>query len=198
MDDMTAPRADFTHMKEGTGEDWQIIAKSFGEFSKGLPDRIITHLRLLEGDFGGFKIDRFQHCLQTATLAHRDGKDDEYVVCALLHDIGDTLGTFNHADVAAVLLEPFVSKANHWMVKHHAIFQGYYFFHYLGMNRDMRENFKDHPHYRQTLEFVSKYDSPAFDPEGETLPLDYFEPMLRKLFAEPRKSLYKEAMAEQG
>ena len=148
----------------------------------------MTHLRLLEGDFGGFKIDRFQHCLQTATLAHRDGKDDEYVVCALLHDIGDTLGTFNHADVAAVLLEPFVSDANHWMVKHHAIFQGYYFFHYLGMNRDMRENFKDHPHYRQTLEFVSKYDSPAFDPDGEILPLDYFEPMLRKVFAEPRKS----------
>ena len=170
MNDMTAPRAEFTHMKDGTGEDWQIIAKSFGDFSKGLPDRIMAHLRLLEGDFGGFKIDRFQHCLQTATLAHRDGKDDEYVVCALLHDIGDTLGTFNHADVAAVLLEPFVSDANHWMVKHHAIFQGYYFFHYLGMDRDMRENFKDHPHYRQTLEFVSKYDSPAFDPEGEILP----------------------------
>ena len=128
MNDMTAPRAQFTHMKDGTGEDWQIIAKSFGDFSKGLSDRIMTHLRLLEGDFGGFKIDRFQHCLQTATLAHRDGKDDEYVVCALLHDIGDTLGTFNHADVAAVLLEPFVSDANHWMVKHHAIFQGYYFF----------------------------------------------------------------------
>ena len=89
MNDMTAPRAQFTHMKDGTGEDWQIIAKSFGDFSKGLSDRIMTHLRLLEGDFGGFKIDRFQHCLQTATLAHRDGKDDEYVVCALLHDIGD-------------------------------------------------------------------------------------------------------------
>lgn len=195
MSDVNAPQAQFTHMKDGTSEDWQTIAKSFGQFAKGLPDRILEHLKLLEGDFGGFPIDRLSHCLQTATLAYRDGKDDEYVVCALLHDIGDTLGTYNHADVAAVLLEPFVSEANHWMVKHHAIFQGYYFFHYLGMDRDMRNQYRDHPHFERTIEFVSKYDSPAFDPEGETLPLEFFEPMVRKVFAEPVKSLYKDAEA---
>ncbi|WP_148864958.1 HD domain-containing protein [Marinobacter fonticola] len=190
--------AQFTHMKDGTAEDWHTIAASFGDFAKSLPDRIMDHLRLLEGDFGGFKVDRMTHSLQTATLAHRDGKDDEYVVCALLHDIGDTLGTYNHADVAAVLLEPFVSEENHWMVKHHAIFQGYYFFHHLGLDPNMRENFKEHPYYQQTLEFVSKYDSPAFDPEAETLPLSYFEPMLRQVFAKPRKSLYKKAMSEEA
>jgi predicted HD phosphohydrolase len=193
MSDVNAPQAQFTHMKDGTAEDWQTIAKSFGQFAKGLPDRILEHLKLLEGDFGGFPIDRLSHCLQTATLAYRDGKDDEYVVCALLHDIGDTLGTYNHADVAAVLLEPFVSEANHWMVKHHAIFQGYYFFHYLGMDRDMRNEYRDHPHFERTIEFVSKYDSPAFNPEGETLPLEFFEPMVRKVFAQPVKSLYKGA-----
>ncbi|MCM0612893.1 HD domain-containing protein [Marinobacter sediminum] len=193
MNDIIAPSASFTHMKDGTAEDWQIIARSFGKFAKGLPDRILDHLKLLEGDFGGFPVDRLTHCLQTATLAHRDGKDDEYVVCALLHDIGDTLGSYNHADVAAVLLEPFVSEANHWMVKHHAIFQGYYFFHYLGMDRNLRDNYKDHPHFMQTIEFVSKYDSPAFDPDAETLPLSYFEPMVRKVFAEPVRSLYKDA-----
>ncbi|MBW0147099.1 HD domain-containing protein [Marinobacter arenosus] len=194
MTDMTAPKASFTHMKDGTKEDWQTIARSFGDFAKGLPDRIMDHLMLLEGDFGGFPVDRLTHCLQTATLAHRDGKDDEYVVCALLHDIGDTLGSYNHADVAAVLLEPFVSEANHWMIKHHAIFQGYYFFHYLGMDRDMRNNYKDQPHFMRTIEFVSKYDSPAFDPEGETLPLSYFEPMIRKVFAKPVRSLYMDAV----
>lgn len=193
MSDVNAPQAQFTHMKDGTAEDWQTIAKSFGQFAKGLPDRILEHLKLLEGDFGGFPIDRLSHCLQTATLAYRDGKDDEYVVCALLHDIGDTLGTYNHADVAAVLLEPFVSEANHWMIKHHAIFQGYYFFHYLGMDRDMRNEYRDHPHFKRTIEFVSKYDSPAFDPEGEILPLEFFEPMVRKVFAQPVKSLYKDA-----
>lgn len=194
MTTATDNRAQFSHMKDGTAEDWQTIAASFGDFAKSLPDRIMDHLKLLEGDFGGFRIDRMTHCLQTATLAHRDGKDDEYVVCALLHDIGDTLGTYNHADVAAVLLEPFVSEENHWMVKHHAIFQGYYFFHHLGMDRNLRENYKDHPYYKHTLEFVSKYDSPAFDPEAETLPLSYFEPMVRQVFAKPRKSLYKKAM----
>jgi len=194
MTETTAPQASFTHMKDGTAEDWQTIARSFGSFAKGLPDRIMDHLMLLEGDFGGFPIDRLTHCLQTATLAHRDGKDDEYVVCALLHDIGDTLGSYNHADVAAVLLEPFVSEANHWMVKHHAIFQGYYFFHYLGMDRNLRDNYKDHPHFMRTIEFVSKYDSPAFDPNGETLPLSYFEPMVRKVFAKQVRSLNKDAV----
>lgn len=193
MSHHTEPKASFTQMKDGKPEDWKIIASSFGEFAKGLPERILEHLKLLEGDFGGFPVDRLTHCLQTATLAHRDGKDDEYVVCALLHDIGDTLGSYNHADVAAVLLEPFVSEANHWMVKHHAIFQGYFFFHYLGMDREMREQYRDHPHFEQTIEFVHKYDSPAFDPEAETLPLSYFEPMVRQVFARPVRSLYKEA-----
>ncbi len=190
--DKTA-HATFHHMQDGTAEDWKIIAESFGRFASALPERIIAHLMLLEGDFGGFPVDRLTHCLQTATLAHRDGKDDEYVVCALLHDIGDTLGSYNHADVAAVILEPFVSDANHWMVKHHGIFQGYYFFHYLGMDRDLRNQFSDHPHFKQTVEFVSKYDAPAFDPQGETLPLSFFEPMLRRVFSQPRKSLYKDA-----
>lgn len=193
MNQPTKNQATFTHMKDGKAEDWQIIASSFGEFAKGLPDRILSHLKMLEGDFGGFPVDRLTHCLQTATLAHWDGKDDEYVVCALLHDIGDTLGTYNHADVAAVLLEPFVSDANHWMVKHHAIFQGYFFFHYLGMNRDMRDQYRDHPHFERTIEFVHKYDSPAFDPDTETLPLSYFEPMVQRVFAQPVRSLYKDA-----
>ncbi len=195
MSDVQAPRARFHHMKDGTAEDWQVIAQSFGRYAQSLPDRILEHLRVLDGDFGGFPIDRLSHCLQTATLAHRDGKDDEYVVCALLHDIGDTLGSYNHADVAAVLLEPFVSEANHWMIKHHAIFQGYYFFNYLGLDRDLRDNYRDHPHFKRTVEFVSKYDAPAFDPEGEILPLEYFEPMVRQVFAKPVRSLYKEANA---
>jgi len=190
------PRAAFTHMQDGTAEDWQCIASAFGDFSKALPKRIAAHLKLLDGDFGGFAVDRLTHCLQTATLAHRAGKDEEYVVCALLHDIGDTLGSYNHADVAAVLLEPFVSEANHWMIKHHAIFQGYYFFHHLGMDRNLHLQFKDHPHYVHTLEFVRDFDAPAFDPEGEVLPLSFFEPMLERVFAQPRKSLYKQALEE--
>ena len=115
-------RAKFHHMKDGTAEDWQIITNEFMEFASRLPDRMLDHLRELGGDFGGFPVDRLTHCLQTATLAHKDGRDEEYVVCALMHDIGDTLGSYNHADVAAALMQPFVSEENHWMLKHHAIF----------------------------------------------------------------------------
>lgn len=194
MHDTTAEagdRATFTDMKESTQEDWDKIGQCYREFAKGHPDRVLDHLRLLDGDFGGFKVDRLTHCLQTATLAYRDGKDEEYVVCALLHDIGDTLGAFNHADIAAAILEPFISEENYWMVKHHAIFQGYYFFHHLGMDRNLREQYRDHPYYERTLEFVSKYDSPAFNPDGEVLPLEFFEPMVQRVIAKPKRSLYK-------
>jgi predicted HD phosphohydrolase len=183
------PRARFTNMQAGTADDWAIIATKSVEFSSHLPERVLAHLRLLEGDAGGFVVDRMQHSLQTATLAERGGEDEEYVVCALLHDIGDTLGSFNHADVAAAILKPFVSEENHWMVEKHAIFQGYYFFHYLGMDRNMRDRFEGHPCYERTRRFCELYDSPAFDPKAETLPLEHFEPMVRRLLSSPRRFL---------
>ena len=180
----------FTAMRDATREDYQIIGRHSLEFLSGLPERILTHLRLLEGDTGGYAVDRLTHSLQTATRAQRDGRDDEYVVCALLHDIGDTLATANHADLAATIVEPFVSDQNHWIVKHHAIFQGYYFFHHLGLDRDMRECFRDHEWFRDCAEFCEKYDQNSFDPEYDTLPLEAFEPAVRKVFAAPRKSIY--------
>lgn len=190
-------KAQFTHMQDGTAEDWRIIAQDFMQHAAKLPDRILTHLKLLDGDFGGFPIDRLTHSLQTATLAYRDGRDEEYVVCALLHDIGDTLASFNHPDIAAAMLKPFVSPDYHWMVEKHGIFQGYYFFHHLGMDRYLREQFKDHPQYQATIEFCARYDAAAFDPQGEVLPLEFFEPMLRRVFAQPKQSVYKAAIQEE-
>jgi len=183
-------RAAFTNMEQGTADDWRIIVSQFVPYKRALPDRVLAHLRLLEGDCGGFAVDRLTHSLQTATRAFRDGRDEEYVVCALLHDIGDTLGSFNHADIAAAILKPFVSEENHWMVEKHAIFQGYYFFHYIGGDRNLRDQFRGHRWFERTAEFCARYDSPAFDPGAETLPLAFFEPMLRRLFAQPRRSLY--------
>jgi predicted HD phosphohydrolase len=189
-------RANFTRMQDSTAADWQIIAGEYMPFAKALPDRVMAHLKILEGDYGGYPVDRYTHSLQTATRALRDGRDEEYVVCALLHDIGDTLGSFNHPDVAAAVLQPFVSEENLWMVKHHGIFQGHYFFHHIGLDRNLRDQFKDHPHYARCEEFCALYDNPAFDPKGETLPLSEFEPLLRKLMAQPRQSIYKAALKE--
>src|SRR2546421_365338 len=149
-DDANPARASFTTMEGSTADDWQIIATQFLPYAGALPDRILGHLRLLEGDCGGFAVDRLMHSLQTATRAHRDGRDEEYVVCALLHDIGDTLGSYNHADIAAAIVKPFVSEENHWMVEKHAIFQGYYFFHHIGGDRNVREQFRSHEWFGRT------------------------------------------------
>ena len=86
--------------------------------------------------FGGYKIDRLQHSLQVATRAYRDGADDETVVAALLHDIGDWLAPYNHSQVAAAILKPYVSKRTYWVIKHHGLFQSYYYAQHLGGDRN--------------------------------------------------------------
>ncbi len=186
-------RASFKRMEDSTQDDWRAIGAEVMVAARSLPDRVLAHLKLLDGDHGGFPIDRYQHSLQTATRALKDGRDEEYVVCALLHDIGDTLGSYNHFDIAAAILKPFVSEANHWMVQHHGIFQGYYFFHHVGLDRNLRDQFRGHEHFTRTEEFCALYDNAAFDAAAPTLPIEEFEPMLRRVFAQPKNSLYKAA-----
>jgi predicted HD phosphohydrolase len=184
-------RATFNCMEDSTKEEWTVILRDAKQMARSLPDRVIAHLRLLEGDFGGFPVDRFTHSLQSATLALQAGRDEEYVVCALLHDVGDTLGSFNHPDIAAAILKPFVSEENLWMVQNHAVFQGYNFFHHIDLDRNMRDMFKGHPYYERTAEFVELFDNRAFNASAETLPLNTFEPMLRRVMAVPKNSIYK-------
>jgi predicted HD phosphohydrolase len=190
MSEPTRESTTFTRMQDATKEDYALIGRHSVDFFAGLPDRVLTHLRLLAGDTGGYAVDRLTHSLQSASRAHRDGRDEEYVVCALLHDIGDTLASTNHSDLAATILEPFVSEKNHWIVKHHGIFQGYYFFHHLGLDRNMRDRYRDAPHWRDCAEFCARYDQNCFDPEYDTLPLEEFEPMVRRVFAQLKKSIY--------
>jgi len=190
MEDIMPHRARFRAMTESTYDEWQLIGGELDRFARRLPERLIAHLKLLRGDYGGFPVDRLEHCLQTATRALEAGRDDEYVACALLHDIGDTLGPHNHADLAAVIVQPYVSEENHWMVAHHGIFQGYYFFHHLGLDRDMREKFRFHPHFEKTEEFCRVFDQVAFDPDFKSMPLEAFAPLLQRVFGEPRSSIY--------
>ncbi len=178
-------RASFQQMKNSTAEDWAIIGSHHAELCNGLPDRTLAHLRLLDGDYGGFAVDRLTHSLQTATLAAKDGRDDEYVVAALLHDIGDTLAPNNHPEIGAAILKPFVSPRIHWIVEHHGIFQGYYFWHHIGMDRNTRDKFSDHQWYDDCAEFCELYDQAAFEPAGETMPLEEFEPMVRRILTAP-------------
>lgn len=183
-------RAKFHNMEDSTREDWTAIAEAMQPFVTELPDRVLGHLKLLAGDCGGFAIDRLDHCLQTATRAMNDGRDEEYVACALIHDIGDILGPRNHSEVAAAILKPFVSEMNFWMVEKHAIFQGYYFFHHLDLDRHMREQFRGHEWFGYTEEFCAKYDGPSFDPAYKSAPLIEFEPLVRRVFGRVKNSIY--------
>jgi predicted HD phosphohydrolase len=196
MENLKNRRARFHAMTESTLDEWQFIGGELERFARQLPARLVAHLGLLRGDHGGFPVDRLEHCLQTATRACQAGRDEEYVVCALLHDIGDTLGPHNHANVAAAIVQPFVTEENYWIVEHHAIFQGYYFFHFLGLDRNMREQFRGHPHFEKTEEFCRVFDQVAFDPNFKSMPLADFEPMLQRVFCEPRQSIYVAAAAE--
>jgi predicted HD phosphohydrolase len=184
-------KAAFHAMTQGTVADWQAIGAAAKPFNDAHGDRLIQALRDLEHDAGGFAVSRLEHSLQTATRAMRDGRDEEYVVCALMHDVGDLMGPANHAEVGAVIMKPYVSEANHWMLDKHGVFQGYYFFHHIGLDRDMREQFRGHPHFEHCAQFCHLYDQSSFEPDYDTAPLEVFEPMLRRVIAKPKTSIYK-------
>jgi predicted HD phosphohydrolase len=190
MDPSEMDRATFKAMTEGTQADWGKIATAATQFNVGLADRVLAHLKMLKGDCGGFSVDRLEHSLQSATLAYRDRMDEEYVVCALLHDMGDILASTNHAELAATVLKPFVSEQNWWLLQHHGIFQGYYFFHYLGLDRNMREPYRGHPNFERTALFCERHDQNAFDPGYDTMPLEAFVPMVQRVMARPKRSIY--------
>jgi predicted HD phosphohydrolase len=175
----------FTRMQDGTAEDYQLLAEQSIEHATGLVDRVLGLLHGLRGNPRGYQVDRYAHSLQTATRALRDDADEETIVCALLHDIGDDLAPFNHAAFAAEILKPYVSPENHWLVDKHGIFQGYYFWHHYGMDRNAREQFRGHPCFERTALFCERWDQTAFDPGYDTLPLDAFEPMVRRIFDRP-------------
>ncbi len=174
----------FTRMEDGTRAEYELLDRLWNNHHQsGVADNVLAMLKTLEGPKLGYKIDRYQHSLQSATRALRDGADEEAVVCALLHDIGDTLAPDNHSDLAAAILKPYVSEANHWIVKHHAVFQGYYYWHHLDGDRNARERYRGHPQFEACAAFCARYDQNCFDPDYDTLPLEHFEPMVRRIFA---------------
>ena len=173
----------WTRMEDGTPEDYVLLERCEKAFNDGLVDRLLGQLKAMDVDFGGYPVTRLGHSLQSATRAHRDGADEEMVVAALLHDIGDIIAPYNHSDLAAAVLKPYVSERVRWIVQHHGLFQGYYFHHHLGGDRHARERFKDHPWYDDCVYFCHNYDQNAFDPAYDTLPLAFFEPILRRVFS---------------
>ncbi len=179
--DTVESKPTFTSFAESTKQDWEQIIPHLAVSQAMVADRVIDLMASLENDHGGFPVNRLEHSLQTATRAERDGRDNEYVLCALLHDIGDTLSPYDHPAIAASILKPFVSPANHWMVEKHGIFQGYYFWDYIGLDSQAREEFRGHEFFDHTEEFCAKYDQTAFDSEYKSNPLEHYIPLIREV-----------------
>ncbi len=182
-DTQRQPRATYRRMDEGTREDYLLVFGQFKKFGQGLADRVIAALEALRNSYPGEMVDRYVHSLQTATRAHRDGRDEEFVVAALLHDLGDLLASENHAEYAAAIIKPYVRPHIHWMIRQHGLFQGYYYFHHFGLDRNARDRYRGHPAFQLCAEFCDRYDQRAFDPDYDTMPVEAFVPMVRRLFA---------------
>lgn len=176
-------------MEFGTQQDCDLVNAHFATHVAGTADRVMDWMLQLDGD-SPYQVSRLEHCLQTATRAERDGADEETVVCALLHDIGDVLAPANHSQAAAALLAPYVSDKNHWIIRHHGLFQGYYYFHFMNEDRNAREKFREHPNYQACVDFCARWDQTSFDPAYKSHSLAYFEPRVKALFEREPKSLF--------
>ena len=174
-------------MKHGSKEDYELLSKFEKEFAEKLPDRLLEALLNLGDSMDGYQVSRLEHSLQSATRAERDGANEEMIVATLLHDIGDSLAPFNHSQLVASVLRPYVSEKVYWIMLHHGLFQEYYYAHHIGRDRNARDQFKDHQYYQDAVDFCERWDQKSFDPEYESFPLDHFEPMVRNIFSKEPK-----------
>jgi predicted HD phosphohydrolase len=182
------PEVSWTRMEEGTAADYAVLTTAAVAHTGGaLVDNLLTMLDLLKGPNLGYQINRYEHSLQSATRAYRADESDDLVVGALLHDVGDVFAPENHSDAAGALLAPYVDERTEWIVRHHGIFQGYYYFHHLGGDRNAREHYRDSPHYDACVAFCAEYDQNCFDPNYDTLPIGEFEPLLREVMSRPSR-----------
>ncbi len=176
-------KVSYRRMKDGTKEDYTLMAENAEAFKLHTADRLLTYVDTLLEGIPGDQVDCREHSLQTASRAFRDEADEETVVAALLHDIGVAFAPDSHDRLAAEILRPYVGWETFWMVQHHGIFQGYYYFHHVGKDREASEKYRGHPAFEKTVDFCEKWDQAAFDPDYDTMPLTAFEPMVQRIFA---------------
>lgn len=175
----------FRRMEDGTREDYELLERAERDYVRGLPDRVLAALRKLDQSLPGYPVSRLTHSVQAATRALKDGADEELIVATLIHDVGDDLAPYNHAEVAAGIIRPYVRPEVTWIVEQHGLFQTYYYAHHAGRDRHAREKFRGHPWYQACKNFCADWDQCSFDPDYPSEPLKTFEPMLRDIFSRP-------------
>ncbi|WP_282059390.1 HD domain-containing protein [Roseobacter litoralis] len=175
-------RVSFTQMKDGTKEDYDFLTEHETAYTKGTADRLLKALVSLDESLSGYQITRLGHSLQSATRAERDGADTDWIVSALLHDIGDIFAPYNHDEYAATILRPFVREQCTWVVEKHGDFQLVYYGHYVGADPDKRDAYRDSPYFDDCAQFCERWDQASFDPAYDTLPIGHFAPRVREVF----------------
>lgn len=186
----------FTQMKHGTKADYELLERLEKPYIAATVDRVLDELhRQGKATLEGYRITRLDHGLQSASRALRDGADVDWIVGALLHDIGDGLAPQNHDRFSAEVIRPYVRWDVAWVVEHHGIFQMIYYAHHYGWDKNARDQFKDHPCFESCAAFCERWDQASFDPEYATLPLTHFEPMVREVFA---RKAYDAAVLREG
>ena len=174
----------FTRMDESTAEQWAVIGKETFEHQDRVAERALAMLRSLEEITDGFAVDQLTHSLQTATLAERAGADEEVVFASLLHDVGKAVSVPNHPEIAAAILRPYVRSDVYNMIRAHQDFQGRHYYAHFGGDPSAREKYRGEPWYELAERFADEWDQIAFDPDYDTRPLEHFEPLVRRLFAQ--------------
>jgi predicted HD phosphohydrolase len=173
----------FTEMKDGSKEDYLLLDKHEKKYIEGTADRLIKFMSGLSNTLEGYQVTRLEHSLQTATRALNDKADEEMIVAALFHDIGDELAPLNHSEYAGTVLKPYVSEKTHWIIEKHGEFQMYYYAHHLDGNRNQRDKYKGHKYYKDTVNFCENWDQKSFDPNFKSMSLKEFEPFVKKIFS---------------
>ena len=172
-------------MEDGTREDYELLERAEQEYVRALPERVLAALGKLDQSLPGYPVTRLGHSLQTATRALNDGADDELIVAALIHDVGDDLAPYNHSEIAAGIIRPYVRAQVTWIVEQHGLFQTYYYAHHAGRDRNARDKFRAHPWYQACMDFCAHWDQCSFDPGYPSQPLCAFESRVREIFSRP-------------
>lgn len=176
-------KVSFTQMKDGTREDYEFLTAHEIDHTRHTAKRLLKALVELDEGLSGYQITRLGHSVQSATRAWRDGADTDWVVSALLHDIGDIYAPYNHDEYAATILKPFVREQCTWVVEKHGDFQLAYYGHHVGADPDKREAHRGNPYFDDCAEFCERWDQASFDPDYDDLPLEFFAPMVEEVFA---------------
>lgn len=185
----------FTAMKDGDAEDYAMLDVHERDYAAGTADRLLGALVELDESLSGYQVTRLGHSLQAATRAWRAGADTDWVVAALLHDIGDIYAPYNHDEYAAAVLKPFVREQVTWVVEKHGDFQRLYYAHHVGGNRHARDRYKDHAYYQDCADFCEMWDQSSFDPAYPLMSVEDFAPMVREVFA---RKAYDPAVIRMG